>query len=584
MDVNLSTISSLAAGLFQRLERWPERTAALRPTAEGYAPIRGREMASEVRRWARGLLALGVRPGDRVAIMAGNSPEWAMLDFAVLSVGAVTVPIYPTYGLTETLFVLEDSGASLMLVDGRMQLEALRDTAPGCLPEGRLYVRDPADAQRAGLPSWEALKDLGERINPELVDARLAAVGREDLATLVYTSGTSGWPKGVMLSHGNILANIEGFLRVVPLLPSDRVLSFLPLSHVFERGTGHFGAYLAGLEVAYAERPDTIIRDLTRARPTILISVPRLFQVLYARLLRDVAGKKGPLGFVLRRGLGLDIGGLVTGQGKGASRWLALHLLRLALHRRLGGRLRFFVSGGAPLPVEIGRFFLELGLPIVEGYGMTEASPVISANPPGKVRPGTVGPVLPNLELRFGEDGEILVRGPSVMRGYWKNEPATREALAGGWLHTGDVGRLDEAGYLVITDRKKELIVNSGGENVAPQKIEMRLATHPLINQAVVFGDRRPYLVALIHPNSERLQETLKPNPSAEEVQSAVRQAVQWALKDLPAYEQVRKFLLLDKPLTQEGGELTPTLKVKRRVLWERFGAAIDALYDGKEA
>lgn len=546
-------------------------------------PVKARDIHARVRDLARGLMAHGVRPGDRVALMAANSPEWAEADFAILAAGAVTVPIYPTYGLKETLFVLEDSGACMLLLDGPLQLKHLSPLAQLGLPERGVFVRDEAAARQAGVGTWADLQRQAGQTGLEAFESRLAAVRRADPATIVYTSGTSGWPRGAMLSHGNILSNIESWSRRVPFSSADRVLSFLPLSHVFERTTGHFGLYLTGVQIAYAERPDTVIRDLPRARPTVLIAVPRLFQMVYARLRRDVEGRKGWIGALLRKGLGMDGEDGETSVGRAWARGPAYALLRLQFRRRLGGRLRFFVSGGAPLPQEISRFFLDLGVPILEGYGMTEASPVIAANPLDRICPGSVGPVLDNIALRFGEDGEIQVRGPSVMTAYWNNEAATRETLVDGWLRTGDVGCLNELGYLVITDRKKDLIVNSGGENIAPQKIEMRLLTDPLIDQAVVFGDRRPYLVALIHPNADRMRERLGPDPRPEAVSALLRQAVQRVLKDLPLYEQVRKFHVLEHALSQEGGELTPTLKVKRRVLTERFQPVLEALYQDGE-
>lgn len=583
MSGKIADIPSLSAGFLTRLHQDPENTVLLRPAAEGYVPVKARDVYARVRDLARGLMAHGVRPGDRVALMAANSPEWAEADFAILAAGAVTVPIYPSYGLKETLFALEDSGACILLLDGQMQLKQLSPLTQLGLPANRIFVRDDAAARQAGVGAWSDVRQQAGQTGLDAFEARLSAVRREDLATIVYTSGTSGWPRGVMLSHGNILSNIESWSRRVPFSSADRVLSFLPLSHVFERTTGHFGCYLMGVQVAYAERSDTVIRDLPRAKPTILIAVPRLFQVVYTRLRRDVEGRTGWIGALLRTGLGLNGESGATPVRHAWAHALAHTLLRLQFRRRMGGRLRFFVSGGAPLPREIGQFFLDLGVPILEGYGMTEASPVLAANPLDHICPGSVGPVLDNVDLRFGEDGEIQVRGPSVMTGYWNNEAATREALVDGWLRTGDVGCLNALGYLVITDRKKDLIVNSGGENIAPQKIEMRLLTDPFIDQAVVFGDRRPYLVALIHPNAERVREKLGPDPRPEAVFALLRQAVQRVLKDLPPYEQVRKFHVLEKPLSQEAGELTPTLKVKRRILAERFQPVLEALYQDGE-
>ena len=447
------------------------------------------------------------------------------------------------------------------------------------VPSDRILLRDANAAQEVGLGHWGALEGEDASLRDVELEERLTALQRQQTATIVYTSGTTGWPKGVMLSHGNILSNIEGFVPLVPLHAGQRLLSILPLSHIFERGTGHFGAYLLGLEVAYAERPDTVLRDMETAHPDIVVAVPRVFQLLYSRVRRSIEDRPGLLGRFLRRGAGLDP------QGRPAARWqrsLTRRLLIRNLRKKLGGRLRFFVSGGAPLDAEIARFFIELGLPVIEGYGMTEASPVIAANPLEAIRPGTVGQFLPNLEGRIAADGEILVRGPSIMQGYWNNESATREALVNGWLHTGDMGSLDPDGYLHISDRKKDLIVNSAGENIPPQKIELRLMAQALIDQAVVFGDRMPYLMALIFPNQELLKERVGAHADEAATRKAIHAAIATALADLPSHEQVRRFALLSEALSEANGELTPTLKVKRRVVAEHYAELLAQMGNGK--
>lgn len=575
---HIAELANLPVGLFRRLAQQPQHTAALSPSPspQGYTSMLAADMDVQIRLWARGLMAAGIQPGDRVALMANNSAEWAMLDFAILAAGAVTVPIYPNYGAAETRFILEDSGATLLLAEDQTQLSTLQQAQ---ISFPRLYLRDPDTAQQASLPTWADLKNQGQRTSPDLLDQRLTTLNRKDLASIVYTSGTSGQPRGVMLSHGNFLANIEGWSQVILLSAQDRLLSFLPLCHVYERCIGHFGAYLLGAEVAYAERPDSIIRDLPLAQPTVLISVPRLLQVIYNKTRREVAKKQGLLGACLRRGLGVNREGLSVPASGGPMGWLANKLMRRHLRRSLGGRLRFFVSGGAPLPKEIGLFFLRLGLPAVEGYGMTEASPVISGPSLSRVQPGSVGPAIPNVQLRIAEDGEILVRGPSISAGYWNNPTASAAVLADGWLHTGDVGRINTLGNLEITDRKKDLIINAAGENIAPQKIESRLTLHPCIDQAVVFGDRRPHLVALVYPSPEYVQMRLGKQNDKYAIRTLLRQAIDQALQGLPAYEQVRHFIILDSPLSAASGELTHTLKVKRKVLETRFVEDIDALY-----
>ncbi len=579
MTIDLGHFQSLPEGLFARCARAPGGTIALQRQDDVFQPMTAAAFAGQVRARARGLLHLGVRRGERVILMAPNSVDWAIMDFAILNVGAITVPLYPTFSPREIHFVLGDSGAGLILLEGAAEWQRLGGEGGWGVADDRILLRDAAAAQNAGLRHWASLENEGATVPDSGLEERLAGLQRQQTATIVYTSGTTGWPKGVMLSHGNILSNIEGFLPLVPLHAGQRLLSILPLSHVFERGTGHFGAYLLGLEVAYAERPDTVLRDMATSHPNIVVAVPRVFQLLYGRVRRGIEDRPGLLGRFLRRGAGLDP------HGRPAARWqrsLTRRLLIRSLRKKLGGRLRFFVSGGAPLDAGITRFFVDLGLPIVEGYGMTEASPVIAANPLEAIHPGTVGRFLPNLEGRLAADGEILVRGPSVMLGYWNNESATGEALVDGWLHTGDVGSLDPDGYLRISDRKKDLIVNSAGENIPPQKIEMRLMAQALIEQAVVFGDRMPYLVALIFPNQEVLKARAGDHADEAATRKAVQKAIATALADLPSHEQVKRFALLPEALSETNGELTPTLKVKRRVVAEHYAALLTQMGSGK--
>ncbi|MBU2786609.1 long-chain fatty acid--CoA ligase [Acidithiobacillus ferriphilus] len=575
MGVELTRLQSLPEGLFARCKRDPGGVIALQRQGNVFQPVTAAVFAERVRLRARGLLRLGVRSGERVVLMAPNSLDWAIMDFAILSIGAITVPLYPTFSPREIHYVLGDSGAGLILLESAREWRHIQSWG---VPSDRILLRDANAAQEVGLGHWGALEGEDASLRDVELEERLTALQRQQTATIVYTSGTTGWPKGVMLSHGNILSNIEGFVPLVPLHAGQRLLSILPLSHIFERGTGHFGAYLLGLEVAYAERPDTVLRDMEAAHPDIVVAVPRVFQLLYSRVRRNIEDRPGLLGRFLRRGAGLDP------QGRPAARWqrsLTRRLLIRNLRKKLGGRLRFFVSGGAPLDAEIARFFIELGLPVIEGYGMTEASPVIAANPLEAIRPGTVGQFLPNLEGRIAADGEILVRGPSIMQGYWNNESATRETLVDGWLHTGDVGSLDPDGYLHISDRKKDLIVNSAGENIPPQKIEMRLMAQALIDQAVVFGDRMPYLVALIFPNRELLKERVGAHADEAATRKAIHAAIATALADLPSHEQVRRFALLSEALSEANGELTPTLKVKRRVVAEHYAELLARMGKG---
>jgi len=422
------------------------------------------------------------------------------------------------------------------------------------------------------------------------LDRRLAAVNRDTLATLVYTSGTTGKPKGVMLSHGNIMANLEAVPGLIQFRTDDMMLSFLPLAHALERTGGHFLPYSFGLSVAFAERPDTVARNLAEASPTMMITVPRLLEVLRSRILGQVAKQS-----VLARSLFGQFLSLGVAANRGAISPLGRLYLRLLdrfvglpLRQRFGGRLRVLISGGAPLSVEVAEFFEAIGLPVIEGYGMTEAAPLISVNPMHDRRTGSVGPSTPNTELRLADDGEILVRGPNVMSGYWKQRKESGAVLRDGWLQTGDIGQL-ENGYLYITDRKKDVIVTSGGENIAPQRIEGLLVGDALIEQAVVYGDQKPYLVALVVPEKEAcrawaaeqgLPESDWPQLCASKVLRKMLQTrIAAVLHPLNAYEQVRRIHLLKTPLSIDDGLLTPTMKVRRRQVIERYGELLEALY-----
>jgi long-chain acyl-CoA synthetase len=566
---------SLGAAILDSLAERPDDVGCWEPTQGQFHPISRRDLSQRVLDLARALHAYGVHPGDRVALLAPNGPFWAVADFAIQAVGAVTVPLYVNQGPAEVRYILNDASPTLILAQGerpmRHLVEAVADQQwlPGVVCNGP----PPPELSRA--QELEGFLSTGRDCPESRVRERLAAVGRDHLATLVYTSGTTGWPKGVELTHGNLLSNLEGILRVLAVRPSDRLLSMLPLAHIFERTAGHFLPYLCGAEVAYARGPQTVASDLPATRPTVLLSVPRLYQLFYDRLQHHLHVNR-PLATLARwAALGSDE----------APTWRqrpARALLKRLVRQRMGGRLRLLVSGGAPLAPEVARFFHNLGLPVLEGYGQTEAAPVIAVNPPEGNRPGTVGRALPNVEVRLAADGEILVRGPNVMRGYWNRPAETEDTLDGPWLHTGDVGEQDADGFLRLTDRKKDILVSSGGENIPPQRVELRLTADPLIQQAVVFGDRRPYIVALIVPDWETLGHHLpegEPSPDDAATRRLVRERMQHALAGLPDHEQVRRFQILAEPLTQEAGELTPTLKVKRRIVAERYSEAIRGLY-----
>ena len=591
--VYLDSSSSLPA-LFRTVAAMqPHRPAQWQRSDQGYQPITYQQLDARIRAVAVGLIQAGVRAGDRVAVLMENVPEWAVIDYAILSIGAVTVPMYCTYRPQDIAYVLNDCEAKIAITSGGNPLRHLIVAADHVKELKSVYALNCGTTKDKRLHPFTDLEIAEEADAASLagMDKRLAAVDRGALASIVYTSGTMGHPKGVMLSHGNIMANLELVPSVIKFQQDDMMLSFLPLAHALERTGGHFLPYSFGLSVAFAERPDTVAKNLGEAKPTILMTVPRLLEVIRSRILGQVA-KQSPLARSMFEHL-LFLSFKAKNRRLSTIERLQLRLLDRVVGKRLrerfGGRLRVVVSGGAPLSVEVADFFEALGMPILEGYGMTEASPLISANPMHDRRFGSVGIPAINEEVHIAEDGEILVRGPNVMSGYWKREKESAEALMGGWLHTGDIGRLDEDGYLYITDRKKDIIVTSGGENIAPQRIESLLISDAIVDQVVVYGDQKPYLVALLVPNKDACTAWAEEQglPESDWVQlcgsKVLRKMLQThiavTLHPLNPFEQVRRIYVLDTPLTIDEGMLTPTLKVRRRQVIERYGNLLEALY-----
>jgi len=586
-SVLVDSASSLPGLLRAVSAAQPHRPAQWKRSDAGYLPITYEQFDARIRRLACGLMRVGVKRGDRVGVLMENVPEWAVIDYAILSLGAVTVPMYCSYRPQDIAYVLKDSGAEIAITSGGNLLRHVLSASDEVRGLKNIYA---LDCGKTTDPRLHPLAELNADASDDAaLDRQLAAVSRDTLATLVYTSGTTGNPKGVMLSHGNIMANLEVVPAVIRLRDEDMMLSFLPLAHALERTGGHFLPYSYGMSVAFAERPDTVAKNLGEARPTMMITVPRLLEVIRSRILGQVAKQS-----LLPRLLFAHFLELGHARGElsafGALRLRLLdRLVGKKIRARFGGRLRVMISGGAPLSVEVGEFFEALGMPVLEGYGMTEAAPLISANTFQGRRIGSVGIPAHNAELKMAEDGEIMVRGPNVMSGYWKQKKETAEVLQDGWLHTGDIGRLDEDGYLYITDRKKDLIVNSGGENIAPQRIENLLIGDSMIDQVVVYGDQKPYLVALIVPNRDAFtlwaaQQGLPESDWAQLCASKVlRKMLQTRiaaeLHPLNAFEQVRRIHLLDTPLSMDEGLLTPTMKVRRRQVFERYGELLEGLY-----
>ncbi len=565
-----------------------------------YQPMSTAELVDRVRRLAKALSGLGVGHGDRVALMAENGPHWPTVDFATLCIGAVTVPIYPTLLPDQAAYIARDCGAKVVFAETTTHLEGLLAHA-GELPDVAQFVLIRGASADARAMTLEDLLARGADPDVAGFEATARAVKPEDLATLVYTSGTTGQPKGVMLTHGNLASNITAGLEVLPIEKGQLALSFLPLSHSFERAVDYC-YFLQACPIAYAESVATVAQDMLTVRPEVFVSVPRVYEKVLARVQENVAASAG-----WRQSLFA----WAVGVGREALPWrlklasppgllgikvaLADKLVFSKIKARLGGRFRFAVSGGAPLGRDVAEFFWGAGIPIYEGYGLTETSPVISANSKAGVKLGTVGKVVPGVEVKIAGDGEILARGPNVMRGYWNLPDATAEAIDGeGWFHTGDIGEVDDEGFLHITDRKKELIVNAYGKNVAPAPIENDLKGSPFIGQAVVLGDRRKFLAALLVPEFDHLKGWAAKQgvPAGDvaalladaKVRALYKQEVDKVNAHLPGYEKIVAWDLLPAEFTLETGELTPTQKVKRRVINQKYGDLIDRLYAAADA
>ncbi len=557
------------------------------------------EMLTRVRRFALALRRLGVRRGDRVGILAENSPEWAITDYACLCIGATDVPMYPTLPAAQLRYILNDSGAVVVAVSNKAQLAKILEIRAE-LPALKHVIAFDADATGPGVTALadhyatgKAAEDAGEgaRFQEEALQ-----VTPDDLATIIYTSGTTGDPKGVMLTHNNIYSNVATAMPGLPIGPTDSTLSFLPLSHIFERMAGHYSCFKAGATIAYAESVDLLVQNLGEVKPTIVMSVPRVYEKVYARALENALASpvKKRIFFWAKstgeRWADLVLAGKTPPATLGVAYAVAKKLVFSKLAQRVGGRLKFFVSGGAPLPADIAKFFFAAGLPIYEGYGLTETSPVIAVNNPRKVRMGTVGPVIPETTVRIAEDGEILVQGPGIMKGYFNKPEATQEAIdADGWFHTGDIGVVED-GFLKITDRKKDIIVTAGGKNIAPQPIEAMAKKNHFVLNAVMLGDRRKYPIMLIVPHMDRLVEWARRRDvtftdpreliTKPEVRTMMELEIQRELATLAKFEVPKKVLLLEQDFSIEAGDLTPTLKVKRRVVEKRLQASIEALYE----
>ncbi|USI73156.1 AMP-dependent synthetase/ligase [Sphingomonas morindae] len=580
----LAETPNLVSLFFTRAAERGEAPFLWRKAETGWVALSWRAVADRVAALAAALQARGLKPGDRVLLVSENRPEWLIADLAIMAAGGVTVPAYTSNTSADHAHVLENSGAVMAIVSTQALAHRL---VPAMLGAGcctRLIGMDEMRIGQSGSFLFERLEALfAEPATVAACVAGAAALRRDDLACLIYTSGTGGAPRGVRQHHGAILHNISGCARIIDEdfgMGEEVFLSFLPLSHAYEHSAGQFLPIAIGAQIYYAEGLEKLAANIEEVRPTIMVVVPRLFELLRARVVKAIEKQGRVPAWLLDQALALP------DQPRPWQRPLDLLLaatIRRRVRARFGGRMKALVSGGAPLNPEVGRFFQSLGLVILQGYGQTEAAPVISCNrPKAGIKLDTVGPPISGMTLRIAEDGEILVRGESVMHGYWRAEQETAQAIdEAGWLHTGDIGHLDEAGRLVITDRKKDIIVNDKGDNVAPQRVEGMLTLQPEIVQAMVSGDRRPYLVALVVPDPEWREAWRRSQGPADEAAlvRALQAAVDRVNARLSPIEKIRRIILADEPFTTENGELTPSLKVRRHVLRARYGERLDALY-----
>jgi len=564
--------------------------------------IRYNELYNQTEELALGMATIGVKRGDKIAIIAENRPEWVYSDMAILGLGAVNIPLYPN-STSETIeFILNNSEATGIIVSNKFQLNKVLKIRNNCRHLHFIIVMNRNDApDEKGIFNFYEVQSKGKLFkNEELTyfndSCKLAQ--DKDLCTIIYTSGTTGEPKGVMLTHKNIVSNVIAAHEIFDIGESDIFLSFLPLCHIFERMAGYYTAFSGGCIIVYAESIELISQNMIDVKPTIMTAVPRLFERMYSKIQRNIEtqseNKKRIFDWAIEIGKEFQ-SRKKSGQPSpiflSIKHKLADKLVFQKLREKTGGRLRFFISGGAALARELGQFFEAAGILIIEGYGLTESSPVIAANRLNDFKFGTVGKPLPGVEIKIAKDGEILAYGPNIMQGYYKNRKETDESIKNGWLHTGDIGVFDAEGFLIITDRKKHLFKTSGGKYIAPTPIENMFLASKFIDQFVLIGDRRMFLSALIVPDYDALKEYADANRiqynsieellSMKQIYELLEKEFDQFHKKLANFERVRKFAILDKPFTIESGELTPSLKIKRKVIEERYKDLIDDMYKG---
>jgi len=587
------TISQI---VLKAIESYDKQDFMLYKKEGKYVSFSSRDFADTVKHFSLGLGELGLEAGEKLVIFSENRPEWVMTNCANMCLGGVSVPIYTTLSPEQIQFIIEDSDSKIVVFSSPELWEKLKDIRHS-LTNVIHYVTFGAEAPE-GVLTFDAVMERGKKraeAEPERFVNKALSIKPDDLACIIYTSGTTGSPKGVMLTHGNLASNLKAVCQIIVFTEKDTSLSWLPLSHSFEHLVTM--AYIhKGVTVAFAERPETIIDNLAEIRPHLLTSVPRLYEKFYAGIMENVLNssplKRKIFFWALKTGKKHSQKKLTSQKIPSFLEWkrkMAHKLVFLKIIAKTGGRIRIFVSGAAPLSKNIADFFGGIGMTILEGYGLTETSPAISLNTFENVKFGTVGKPVPGVEVRIAPDGEILAKGPNIMKGYYKREAETAEVFDGEWFKTGDIGFVDEDGFITITDRKKDIIVTAGGKNVAPQNIENLLKTNPYIVNVMVLGDRRKFISALIVPEFEKLETFAKENSidytgredllQNARIKKMMEEQIESSTRNLAQYEKIKKFALLDRDFTIDEGELTPTLKVKRNIVERKYADLIDSLY-----
>ena len=596
-EVNYQTISEMFITV---TKKFADKAAFGFKVRDEWKTITFAQVRDTVEQISSGLKSLGLKSGDRVGIISPNNQLWAMADYGTICARGVVATIYPTLTAKQVWWIAQHAECRFIFAGDREQGEKVLSLLPELKKVEKVIILDNTPFAHEKIMALTSLLELGEEYrqkHPHEFEKHAMNIAKDDILTLIYTSGTTGEPKGVMLTHGNLTSNISAGLKVLIADENDIFLSFLPLSHSFERMAGHFLATSVGATIYYAENINTVADNMREVHPTLMTAVPRFYEKVYAKVIDSISAgsavKQKLFWWAInngRKAVNLKLKNEPLGSMLNAKLAIAKKLVFSKLHERIGGHLRFFVSGGAPLSPEIAEFFAAAGITILEGYGLSETSPVISVNPLERPKIGTVGPVLPGVEVKIANDGEILTRGPHVMKGYFKNEEATKEVMDDdGWFYTGDIGLLDEENYLKITDRKKNIIVTSGGKNVAPQPLENVLVTSKWIEQILVIGDRQKFISALIVPSFPNLEayanekglqwDSREELIKLPEVKRLYDRVIEESMEGFAQFEKVKKYTLLAKEFTIEDDELTPSLKIRRNIVESRYAQLIDSMY-----